>query len=132
MPPITWVVQDTDNSPGDSPDASSSYIQIRFEGGNESRMTWGAPGSDYFEEIGDVYIDFLVPLGDGREEQERHARTVREAFASVTHRFFHTSVASSSIRIEITTASPLGAAQGVDGAMSCKTIGLGYRIYNVR
>lgn len=132
VPPITWVIEDTDNGVA-APDPGTPYIQLRFEGGgSESRMTWGAPGSDFFEEIGDVFIDFLVALGGGREEQERNARTVRNAFASVIHRFFYTSVASGSIRIEITNASPLGAAQGVDGAMTCKTIGLSYRIYNVR
>ena len=130
-PPIAWDVEDTDNGVA-APDAGTPYIQMRFEGGDESRFTFGSPGSDYFTEIGDVFIDFLVPLGGGREAQERNARTVREAFASVTHRFFYTSVASGSIRIEITNASPLGAGQGVDGAMSCKTIGLSYRIYNVR
>jgi len=132
VPPITWLVEDTDNGTA-APDPGTPYIQIRFEGGGtESRFTWGAPGADFFEEIGDVFIDFLVALGGGREEQERNAHTVRTAFASLAHRFFYTSVASGSLRIEITNASPLGAAQGVDGAMSSKTIGLSYRIYNVR
>lgn len=127
-PPITWEVVDTDNDDGEQPDASTPYIQLRFEGGSESLAYWGSPGSNWWREDGQVFVDFLVPLGDGREAAERHSRTVREAFRD---RRFTTSAESGSVAITIETVSPLFGGQGVEGGLRVKTIALGYRIYNV-
>ncbi|MCF8533044.1 MAG: hypothetical protein K9G48_08580 [Reyranella sp.] len=126
-PAITWPIKDTDNGV-ENPDASEPYIQIRFEGGNEELAFWGSPGSNLWREDSQAFIDFLVPLGDGREAQERNARVVRDAFRN---RRFNATLAAGSVEIRIETASPLGGGQGVEGAMNSKSIGLGYRIYNV-
>ncbi len=127
-PPITWEVVDTDNDAAEPPDTSTSYIQLRFEGGSEALAYWGSPGSNWWREEGQVFVDFVVPLGDGREEAERHSRNVREAFRD---RRFNTSAEAGSVEIRIETVSPLFGGQGVEGGLRVKTIALGYRIYNV-
>ena len=125
---IPWELVNTDV---EDPDASTSYIQIRFEGGNETPFARGGGISgDVFEEEGQVFIDFLIPQGDSNIDRGRYSRLVRRAFRS-DHRFFNTSVESGSVQIEIVPVSPLGGGQGVDGGMNVQSIGLGYRIYNV-
>lgn len=126
-PPITWPVIDTDNGEA-NPDGAVPYIEIRFEGGNELPFARGGDGSSLWLEDSQAFIDFVVPLGDGREEQERNAYIVRNGFRGL---FFNTSPESGAIQIEIVTAAPLGGGQGIDGGMNAKTIALGYRIYNV-
>ena len=124
---IAWPIVDTDDG-DDTPDGSAPYVEIRFEGGSEELAYWGAPGSNLWREDGQVFIDFLVPLGTNRDAQEAYSRSVREAFRD---RRFNATFGSDSVEIRIETASPLGGPQGVDGAMTSRGIGLGYRIYNV-
>lgn len=126
-PAITWPIIDTDNGE-ENPDGAEPYIEIRFEGGVEVPFARGGDGSSFWQENSQVFIDFVVPLGDGREEQERNAYVVRNGFRGL---FFNTSPESGAIQIEIVTAAPLGGGQGVDGGMNAKTIGIDYRIYNV-
>jgi len=73
---IAWPIVDTDDG-DDTPDGSAPYVEIRFEGGSEELAYWGAPGSNLWREDGQVFIDFLVPLGTNRDAQEAYPVRLR-------------------------------------------------------
>lgn len=119
----TWSVKDTD---AENPDASAAYIQIRFEGGFEKIFARGGTGTNLWKEEGQVFIDFLVPLGftNGRELQETYSRAVREGLRGA---MFNCSKG----RVEIETVGTLGGPQVGSTGMNERTVGISYRIYNV-
>lgn len=122
---ITWVQVDTLNA-GTHPDAASGYFDFEFPGGSEEQFSFGAPGSNFWREGGQVTLRVIVRRNAGateRNKAESYARTLRDAFRG--RRF-----GSGSLKIEILTTGSMGGGHDEAG-MWVESVALGYRIFNV-
>ncbi len=119
---IAWTIEDTLNT-GENPDASTGYIELEFPGGSESQYTFGAPGSNFHNEEGQVTIRVVAPLGRLRDTAETYAAAIRSAFRM--RRF-----AAGSATVRITATAPMGGGH-TEGGMWAESIALAYQVFNV-
>ena len=121
---ITWTQKDTLNT-GLRPDASTGYFELEFPGGGEAQFTFGAPGSNFHREQGQVTLRAVTPLNAGtteRNKAEAYIETIRAAF-----RMARFSAGSRTVRITATGA--MGGGQDEAG-MWAESIALSYEVYN--
>lgn len=120
---ISWPVRDTLNT-ADNPDAVLGYLELEFPGGFEDQFTFGAPGSNLFNERGQVTLRVVAPMdGSSRDTAEIYADQLRTAFRA--RRF---PVGDRSIRIY--AAQPFGGGHTEAGVWA-ESIGLDYQVFNV-
>ncbi len=123
-PSITWPHKDTLNT-GVKPDASTGYFELEFFGGDESQYTFGAPGANDWQEIGQVTVRAVVRQNAGtteRNKAESFMEIIRAAF-----RGRRITLGSRAIRIKSTAA--MGSGQD-EGGMWVESIALGYERFN--
>lgn len=119
---IPWPVQDTLNT-GTQPDAAASFIDLEFNGGQETEYTFGAPGSNLWKETGQVMVRLYPARNIGHDLLETYALAIRNA---LRHARF---VMSTGQTVRLDAVSPLGGGF-VDAGWWCETIGISYTIYN--
>lgn len=121
---IAWTIKDTLNT-NENPDAGSGYIELEFPGGVEAQFSFGAPGSNYHLEQGQVTVRIVAPRGNpaNRDLAETYAAAIRSAFRM--RRF-----QAGSVSVRITSTAPMGGGQE-DGGMWAESIALGYEVFNV-
>lgn len=125
LPAITWSQKDTVNT-SQRPDASTGYFDFEFPGGGEAQASFGAPGSNLWDEEGQVTLRAVVRRNAGtteRNKAESYAALLRTAFRG--RRF-----GSGTHKIEIVTTGSMGGGHDEAG-MWVETVALGYRIFNV-
>jgi len=124
-PTITWLHKDTLNT-GVNPDASTGYFEIEFPGGDESQYTFGAPGSNDWQEIGQITVRAVLRQNAGETERDKaevYLEIIRAAF-----RGRRITLGSRAIRIKRTSA--MGGGQNEAG-MWAESIALEYERFNV-
>lgn len=130
-PAITWPVKDLQNTTIQSePPAADATVQgwfeIEFMGASEAQYTFGAPGSNFHQEQGQVTVRVVTRLRAGsttRDLAEGYLATVRARFRG--RRF-----AVGSLSCRITDTAPMGGGQDEAG-MWVESLALGYEIFNV-
>lgn len=130
---IPWTIIDVINtSEQPAPPAANAastaqgHLEIEFVGGTERQYTFGAPGSNFHQEQGQVTIRVVTRLRAGttvRDLAETYAEALRNLFRS--DRF---SAGSRSIRI--TGTAPMGGGFDEGGAW-IETFALAYEVFNV-
>ena len=119
---VDWPIADLVNTT-ENPDAGEGFIALEFPGGSEDQFTTGSPGSNLFQEIGQVTIRVYAPRGLDRNTAETYAASLRTGFRA--RRF-----TCGDRTIRITSTAPMG--DGVDEAgMWAESLALGYEIFNV-
>ena len=124
-PSITWPHKDTLNT-GVKPDAATSYFELEFPGGDEDQLTFGAPGSNDWKEIGQITVRAIVRQNAGKTERDKaesYIETIRQAF-----RGRRIALGSRGIRIMRTGA--MGGGHDEAG-MWVESIALEYQRFNV-
>lgn len=132
-PAIPWTRKDLNNtSEQPAPPAAgvagsaAGWFEIEFPGGSEEQFTFGAPGSNWHRERGQVTIRAVTRLRAGktiRDLAEGYLATVRSRF-----RLRRFSVGSQQVRIIATM--PMG--NGVDeGGQWVESLALEYQLFNV-
>ena len=111
----------------ENPDAAApGYVYLEFPGGNEQQYSFGAPGSNFFQEQGQVTLRVASPLGAGttvRDTAEVDAGLLRARFRN--DRF-----AVGSVSCRIVAVHPMG--EGMDeGGMWVESVAISYEVYNV-
>jgi len=76
---IPWPLKDTENT-GTTAKPSESWIDIAFGTPQEGRMSWGAPGSDFWKETGEVEVGVFTKRNTGHEDLGTYALALRNAF----------------------------------------------------
>lgn len=121
---IAAVVKDVDNTT-ENPDASASTLELEFPGGPPERQySFGAPGVNWHDEVGQVTLRVTTPLGDGRDLAEVAAGELRKKFRM--DRF----TTSEGRTIKIFGTSPLSDGHD-EGGTWVVSVFLAYQIYNV-
>jgi hypothetical protein len=108
------------------PDASTGYFELEFPGGDESQYTFGAPGFNDWQEIGQITVRAVVRQNAGKTERDRaesFIETIRAAF-----RGRRIPIGTRAIRIKRTGA--MGGGQDEAG-MWVESIGLEYERFNI-
>lgn len=124
-PSITWPHEDTLNT-GVKPDAGSAYFELEFPGGDESQYTFGAPGFNDWQEIGQITIRVVLRQNAGKTERDK-----AEAFLEIIRNAFRgrrIPIGSRAIRIK--RSSAMGGGQDEAG-MWVESIALEYQRFNV-
>ncbi len=75
---ITWATKDTLNT-SENPDAAAPYLELTFDGGSEQQGTFGVPGQNLHDEVGQVTVNVCTPLGSNRDLAEDYTRRLRTA-----------------------------------------------------
>lgn len=119
---IAWAIKDTLNTTT-NPDAGAGYLELEFPGGSEEQASFGAPGSNFFLERGQVTVHVVAPRGSSRDTAETYAAAIRAAFRG--RRF---AAGARSVRID--AVAPMGGGFN-EGGMWAETVALSYEIYNV-
>lgn len=132
-PAIPWPVKDLQNTTeqpapaaADAASAGQGHFEIEFPGASEAQYTFGAPGSNFHRETGQVTIRAVTRLRAGttvRDLAEGYLATVRSRFRM--RRF-----AVGSLTCRITDSAPMGGGQDEAG-MWVESLALGYEIFNV-
>jgi hypothetical protein len=121
---IPWGVVDTINTTA-APTAATSFITLRFAPAlPETQYTFGSPGSNFWLERGDVFIDLFPKLGIGHGLVESYGLAIRNAFRN--RRF----VLSTGQYVRILSVAPMSGGP-VDGAWWCETVAVNYRVFNI-
>lgn len=132
-PAIPWPVKDVINT-ADQPappaagvaGSAAGWFEIEFPGGSEEQYTFGAPGSNWHRERGQVTIRAVTRLRAGktiRDLAEGYLATLRTRF-----RLRRFSVGSQQVRIIATM--PMG--NGVDeGGRWVESLALEYQLFNI-
>lgn len=121
---IAWPIVDTLNT-GENPDASAGYLELEFPGGSESQYTFSAPGSNDYQEEGQVTVRVVTPLGGDRDTAEGYAAAIRSAFRTA-----HRLIPFSPRNIRITATGAMGGGH-TEGGMWAESIALAYECFNV-
>lgn len=122
---ITWSHIDTLNT-GIKPDASTGYFEIEFPGGDEDQYTFGAPGSNDWQERGQITIRAVLRKNAGlteRNKAEAYIETIRNSFRGRRVPF-------GTRFIRINRATPMGGGEDEAG-MWAESIALEYQRFNV-
>lgn len=122
---IDWLLIDLLNT-GENPDVSQNFIDIEFPGGSELQFTFGAPGNNFHDEVGQITIYVKTRLGAGttvRNTAESYAQMLRDRFRN--DRF-----AADVGTVRIRTVAAMGAGQDEAG-LWVEAVALGYQIFNV-
>lgn len=125
--PAIFEIKDLVNT--DENPAATDFIDLEFPGGSEEQYTFGAPGSNLFQEQGQVTVRVCTKLGAGttkRDLAEVYAGQIRAAFRSQTYRLF----AVGSRQVRITSTAPMGGGYE-DGGLWCEAVAIGYEVFNL-
>ena len=111
----------------ENPDAASpGFLYLEFPGGNEQQYSFGAPGSNFFQERGQVTLRVASALGAGTTD-----RDTAEVDASLLRaRFRNDRFAVGSLSVRITRVHPMGEGQD-EGGLWVESVAIEYEIYNV-
>lgn len=121
---VAWAIKDTDNT-GENPDASAQYLELEFPGGAPtSQYTLGNPGNNLHEEVGQVTLRVVTPLGSNRDTAEEYAEALRMKF--IADRIPY----ATNRAIKILGASPISDGH-TEGGMYAYSVMLSYRVYLV-
>lgn len=122
-----WEIKDTDNtsvSPGVTRQSKGGHLELVFPGGQTERQyTFGSPGDNLWEEVGQVTLRVVTPRGMNRDDAEVVATEFRNLFRG--DRIFFDQ--STDIRIKAT--SPIGDSHD-EGGNWVISISLEYQIFN--
>jgi hypothetical protein len=124
-PAVTWPHKDTLNT-GVKPDASTGYFELEFIGGDENQYTFGAPGFNDWQEIGQITVRAVLRQNAGKTERDKaesYLETIRSAF-----RGRRIPIGPRAIRIVRTGV--MGGGQDEAG-MWVESIGLEYQRFNI-
>jgi len=124
-PSITWPHKDTLNT-GIRPDASTSYFELEFPGGDENQFTFGAPGSNDWKETGQITVRAVVRQNAGKTERDKaesYIEIIRQAFRGRR-------IALGSRAILIVKTGAMGGGHDEAG-MWVEAIALEYKRFNV-
>lgn len=122
---IEWPQKDTLNT-GLHPDASTGYFELEFPGGSEEQFTTGAPGNNFYREIGQVTLRAVVRQNAGlteRNKAEAYVEAIRTGFRSA--RFV-----AGSRTVRITATGAMGGGQDEAG-MWAESIAIAYELFNI-
>lgn len=119
---IPWPLQDTLNT-GNQPDVQGSFIDLDFAGGQETQFTYGAPGSNFWKETGQVMIRLLPARNIGHDLAEAYGLAIRNAFRHA--RFTMTT----GQRVRVDSVAPMGGGF-VDAGWWCETVAVAYTVFN--
>lgn len=125
---IAWPIKDLDVTKL-APDASQGFSDIEFSGGvPETLGSWGSPGSNDWDEFGQVSIGVFCPLGnaDLRDQADAIVALYRTAFRN--DRFWDRD-GNGHLRIRVTGTAPLTTGVAVGGLRVVSAL-LAYRIVN--
>lgn len=119
---ITWSTKDTLNT-SENPDVSAPYLELTFDGGSEAQGTFGSPGSNLHDEVGQVSLNVYTALGSDRDLAEVYTRRLRNGFRG---RLFTT---ADSRQVFIDAVSPPSGTP--DGGLWVETILISYSTTNL-
>ncbi len=124
----TWPIKDTDNTstqPGVPSPTDLGFLELEFPGGPPERpYTFGAPGNNLHDEVGQITLRAVTPLRKNRDAAETILSGLRGKFR--VDRF----EIAAGRNIRITGTSPISDGHDEGGNWVASVL-LAYQLYNV-